>query len=199
MARKKISRNALIARYREQEKAAKEQFKKETGKKIATGFKKTKDFKRIRRNKRAALKRYYNRRVNKAIKTSGFSNIRVIHGYDFYYNVLSYGGAVDKVAAANFNLFKMAKIKFEAVLDFTLYQLGRTTHLDNFGFDMKMRWLYSRLEEIQEREKNYILCAAVAGNFNGKLILLVFPEGSDIPQLNNMNISKLPTSTNYAK
>lgn len=50
-------------RYRQQEAEAKKAFLKETGKKIAVGFKETDEYKRIQKNKRQALRRLEKKKI----------------------------------------------------------------------------------------------------------------------------------------
>lgn len=70
MARTKKSE--IQRRYREQEQAAKEAYKKEKGLKIARGFNETKAAKRIARNERRALNRYQDKKVVETVERQVF-------------------------------------------------------------------------------------------------------------------------------
>jgi hypothetical protein len=106
--------NRLRGRYNAQEKEEKEAYKKRKGLKIAVGFKDTDEYKRIRKNKLAALRRYdiksprRARKVAKAYQDGKFTELENIAIGESFLITLSYGSGVDKTAMTEFKNEKLA-------------------------------------------------------------------------------------------
>ena len=157
--KKKPKRNEIIGRYNDQLQYQKERHIKETGR--AWGWKSTSEFKRITKNKKAALYNYDRknpRRARKIIKM--FSKISTIAEGEPYHNVLSYGGATDRIAMNWFKVMKSGGASFEVIFDIEpalQRESGekQITAKKLFNYSAKMKSLYSSFNALmKKREKN---------------------------------------------
>lgn len=182
MAKKKGNNKRQInGNYKSQLDRAKEAYKKSNGLKVARGFNKSKEYKRIERNRKQTIRRFEKRIVQDFTNDPQPQNpvvkdFLVLDQSESFYNVLSYGGKADKFAMVQFRSEKnVHDKKFKAVLDFRKLGLGHSTHYDQFSFDSKMKWIYKRLLKMQD--KNIIGSMATVttsiGTVDGMETLLV--------------------------
>lgn len=191
MAKKKTTVRNISKRYVPKFERAKEDFKNRTGKLIARGFKDSPEYKRIERNERRAISRHERKVFTAAAdeidnldrvdelpaieETDSVKNIEAIDQESSFYNVLSYGGKTDKLAAQMFDLNKQNN-DFSAILDFRKDGLGMSVHKDRASFDFKMKWIYSRLLNKQKTQKMGSMGSTVSttiGDYNGNTTLII--------------------------
>ena len=154
-AKKKEGRLAKVQRYNKELAKAKEKYKRENGYSIAYNWKNSDEFKRITRNKNAALNRYDRinpRRQKRILKT--FVQSSVIASAESYHKILSYGSGTDKAAMSAFDLMELGGAEFEAQFSFgsTIASLtGFTPFTDKtrYAFSNSMQDLYMAFMQLQ--------------------------------------------------
>lgn len=185
---KGLKRNGIIAVYRERERLLKEQYKKERGYKAAIGFTKTDEYRKNKRNKSEALRRYdlkNPRRTKKIIR--GFSNLSVLSESDSHHTALSFGGGADRAAMASFDIMETGGDKFEVIFRLSP-ELEKETGIKSFAagtryeFSQGMRKLYSAFNKLQEQGvigSKGISVDAIEGSYNSESFLKIDMDFSE--------------------
>lgn len=158
MARTK--KQELQARYNEQYEQAKEAYKQEKGLKIARGFDKTPQARRINRNKRRAIRRYEDQRIETVVEKKVFSvqpedvtKFNIITDEEFYFNVLY--SAPEEGDSLIINMFELAKSGGAPVRAIIQDEDGTThTYKSQYEFDKAVNQLYTDLMKRQQDDYN---------------------------------------------
>lgn len=156
MARTKKSQ--VLAKYREQERQAKEAYKERTGLKIAYNFSKSDEAQKIGRNRKRALRRYEDKKIEAEVQKKVFSlkpeevtKFNVITDEEFYFNVLySAPGEADSLVI---NMFELAKTSGRPILAIIQDEDGSTkTYKSQYEFDKAINKLYTDLMKRQKED-----------------------------------------------
>jgi len=155
MARTKKSE--IQARYREQERQAKEAYKKEKGLKIARGFNQTRAAKKIQRNRRRAITRYKDKKLTEKVKKEVFSDpaekisrFDVIADQEFYFKEI-YSPTGDSFIVNQFRLAEAGTSKpVRAIIQDEDGSVAVYRTL--FEFELAMSRLYTELNRRQSEE-----------------------------------------------
>jgi len=155
MARTKKSE--IQARYREQERQAKEAYKKEKGLKIARGFNQTRAAKKIQRNRRRAITHYKDRKLTEKVEKQVFSvqpekisRFDVIVDKEFYFKEI-YSPTGDSFIVNQFRLAEAGTSKpVRAIIQDEDGSV--TVYRTLFEFELAMSRLYTELNKRQTDE-----------------------------------------------
>lgn len=184
-------RNKLAARYNQQLKQAKEAYKQRTGKKIARGFSKTPEAKRIEQNKQQAIYRYEKAKQakeaeklgellpppgqtgTKQIQDKRLGNIDVrVEADGMFWTVLGNDiGAGPAVAAFRENEMASGK-KVRGIIQNDVEGSGNQYFSDT-TFQMGLGALYRRANELQEKNSKYYFVSVVETETDDEIFLTV--------------------------
>lgn len=184
-------RNKLAARYNQQLEQAKEAYKQRTGKKIARGFSKTPEAKRIERNKQQAIYRYEKAKQakeaeklgellpppgqtgTKQIQDKRLGNIDVrVEADGMFWTVLGNDiGAGPAVAAFRENEMASGK-KVRGIIQNDVEGSGNQYFSDT-TFQMGLGALYRRANELQEKNSKYYFVSVVETETDDEIFLTV--------------------------
>lgn len=157
MARTK--KQEIQARYREQVEQAKEAYKKRTGYKIAYKFSTSPEAKRINRNRRRAIRRYEDKRIEEKVEKQVFKysdpsdvkKFNVIVDQDFYFNTLY--AAPGEGDSLIINMFEVAKTGGQPVRAVIQDEDGSIkTYKSQYEFDQAVNQLYTDLVKRQNED-----------------------------------------------